>query len=625
VAPHSFEGFAASGPCRTIGSEGRLRNVGSLCGFKATTERDPTPFSKLLPVFAVACLIVGVHGTDRANATAYSFSPTADAYVNASHPRTNYGRGDVLRVGRRPIRRAYVRFRVDDVRASIESATLSLFVARGSVPALRISRVTNRWRESSITWRRQPRLASDTVVRTNPVRARAWVSVDVSSLVRRKGRYSFRITSRTATSVVLRSAGSRGPRIRVETTPPVNTTPPQVLGTAEDGSTLKADHGSWVGSTPMIFAYQWQRCAQVCEQVAGATGASYVLSSLDDGFTLRVSVSASNTVGSSTAVSSETAVVMPPSEPPTVAITSAPASSTTSASATFAWTSTGTVASTQCQLDGSPFADCASPASYSLLSAGAHSFTVQVANSAGSNTDSTSWVVTGGVVVWSADHERGDASQWPKITTAWDDAGCLEHAVVGDGHARSGSYAMKMTIDGLGLPKAGCRQTRTREAQTGNTYVYEASYFLPQPVYSTNDMWNVFQFKSKCDACTTSDPMWSIGFERNPIRVVLNWKGGSYGLAGPFAGSGVVPNQEWVSDSSVPIGRWTTITVLLDQSAGFDGHVTVWHDGVKLFDFANVRTQYPNLDARWSVNNYSNGLSVNPYTLYVDDASISLP
>ena len=119
--------------------------------------------------------------------------------------------------------------------------------------------------------------------------------------------------------------------------------------------------------------------------------------------------------------------------------------------------------------------------------------------------------------------------------------------------------------------------------------------------------------------------MWSIGFERNPIRVVLNWKGGNYGLAGPFSGSGVVANQEWVSSSNIPVGRWTTLTAMLDQSAGYDGHITVWHDGVKLFDFANVRTQYPSLDARWSVNNYSNGLSVNPYTLYVDDASIAKP
>jgi Polysaccharide lyase len=582
-------------------------------------------FSKLLPVFAVASLLAGVEGTGRANATAHSFSPAADAYVNASHPRTNYGRQDVLRVGRRPIRRAYVRFRVHDVGASIESATLSLFVVRGAVPSIRVSRVTNRWRESSITWRRQPRLASDAVLHNNPARARAWVSVDVSSLVTRTGRYSFRIASRTASSVAMRSGGARGPRLRVETIPPLNSTPPQVQGEAEEGNTLKADAGSWGGSTPMTFAYQWERCGRgVCTALAGATGASYLLGATDDGFTIRVRVSASNAVGSASAVSAETAVVVPPSAPPTVTITSAPPSSTTITSATFAWATSGTVASTECWLDDDLLAGCASPSSYASLGVGAHSFTVRVSNTAGSSADTASWVVAEGVV-WSADHEPGDASQWPKITTAWDDAGCLEHGVVSDGHAQSGSYAMKMMIDGLGLGKAGCRQARTVEAQSGKTYVYEISYFLPQPVYPTNDMWNVFQFKSKCDTCTGSDPMWSIGFERNPIRVVLNWKGGNYGLAGPFTTSGVVPNQEWVSDSSVPIGRWTTITVLLDQSAGFDGHVTVWHDGVKLFDFANVRTQYPSLDSRWSVNNYSNGLSVNPYTLYVDDASISLP
>lgn len=227
--------------------------------------------------------------------------------------------------------------------------------------------------------------------------------------------------------------------------------------------------------------------------------------------------------------------------------------------------------------------------------------------------------------VWYADHETGDASQWPSITATWDDAGCRDHRVVRHRNA-IGRYAMKMTIDQESLDKAGCRQARLAEVQSGNTYVYDVSYYLPQKVATLYEMWNVFQYKSVCSGCTESDPMFTVGFEGNPIpTVVLNWKGGNDGLVGPFADSGVVPNQEWDSDVPVQFKRWQKLSVLLDQSTTFDGHITVWFNGAKLFDFANVRTGYDSGDMRWSVNNYSAGLTVDPYTLYIDNASIRTP
>ena len=44
-----------------------------------------------------------------------------------------------------------------------------------------------------------------------------------------------------------------------------------------------------------------------------------------------------------------------------------------------------------------------------------------------------------------------------------------------------------------------------------------------------------------------------------------------------------------------------------------------------MFDLADVRTGYDSGDMRWSVNNYSNGLTIDPYTLYIDNASIRTP
>jgi hypothetical protein len=42
--------------------------------------------------------------------------------------------------------------------------------------------------------------------------------------------------------------------------PPVNTAPPVVSGTTAVGSQLSASQGSWTGSDPISYAYQWSRC-----------------------------------------------------------------------------------------------------------------------------------------------------------------------------------------------------------------------------------------------------------------------------------------------------------------------------------------------------------------------------
>ncbi len=94
-------------------------------------------------------------------------------------------------------------------------------------------------------------------------------------------------------------------------TPPVVTTQPSVSGTAQRGETLVAQSGSWSGTTPIAFAYQWRRCSSSggdCGNV-GSNSATYTLGSGDGGHTIRIQVTASNSAGSAQAVSGATAVV----------------------------------------------------------------------------------------------------------------------------------------------------------------------------------------------------------------------------------------------------------------------------------------------------------------------------
>jgi hypothetical protein len=93
---------------------------------------------------------------------------------------------------------------------------------------------------------------------------------------------------------------------------PANTSAPTVSGTAQDGQTLHAGPGGWSGTQPMTYAYRWRRCdasGAACSDITGATDANYTLTGADVGSTLRVVVTATNSVGLATATSSATAVV----------------------------------------------------------------------------------------------------------------------------------------------------------------------------------------------------------------------------------------------------------------------------------------------------------------------------
>ncbi len=100
-------------------------------------------------------------------------------------------------------------------------------------------------------------------------------------------------TARSATSAVV--VGAAG-------TPPTNTSPPSVSGQLQVGQTLTASPGSWTGTAPISYSYQWQRCsspaATSCSDIPGATGQGYEIAASDAGDYLRVGVAARNSCAS---------------------------------------------------------------------------------------------------------------------------------------------------------------------------------------------------------------------------------------------------------------------------------------------------------------------------------------
>jgi len=96
---------------------------------------------------------------------------------------------------------------------------------------------------------------------------------------------------------------------------PTNSAAPTISGTPQVGQALTASPGTWNSQTTPTFAYQWQRCDTAgnnCASIAGATAQTYTVQSADVNTTLRVVVTATNSSGSSSATSAQTAVVSQP-------------------------------------------------------------------------------------------------------------------------------------------------------------------------------------------------------------------------------------------------------------------------------------------------------------------------
>ncbi len=101
----------------------------------------------------------------------------------------------------------------------------------------------------------------------------------------------------TATNAGGSASVPSGPTPEILEGPPVSISPPAISGALEDGATLTASTGSWVGTPPFTYTYQWQRCSAAlagCEAISSATEVTYTLGPEDVGDNMEVVVTAQN-------------------------------------------------------------------------------------------------------------------------------------------------------------------------------------------------------------------------------------------------------------------------------------------------------------------------------------------
>jgi len=91
----------------------------------------------------------------------------------------------------------------------------------------------------------------------------------------------------------------------VQAAPLLNLDLPVISGSLALGSTMSVSTGTWKGTGPIQYTYQWLRCGATgaCQGINGATNSTYVVQQADIGQTLRVRVTAKTNMGSASAAS----------------------------------------------------------------------------------------------------------------------------------------------------------------------------------------------------------------------------------------------------------------------------------------------------------------------------------
>ncbi len=125
-----------------------------------------------------------------------------------------------------------------------------------------------------------------------------------------QGHVLIAVVSASAQSVL--SAAS--PVVRA-TPGPVPVGPPTISGTLEQGKQLTGGAGTWTGTGPISYAYQWSRCDAYgahCATIRGATRLTYTQVGADVSHTLALTVQATDLMGVAPAYSPLAGIVAGP-------------------------------------------------------------------------------------------------------------------------------------------------------------------------------------------------------------------------------------------------------------------------------------------------------------------------
>ncbi|HEY2175358.1 MAG TPA: alkaline phosphatase family protein [Mycobacteriales bacterium] len=203
-----------------------------------------------------AAVVLAIGAAAPAEAATATFSPSADSYVDASRPSTNFGTQLELRTDGSPVMRSYLRFDVQGISGPVTKATLSLVASnsfRGAVTSRAVSGTS--WSETGITNANAPATGA-ALSSVSSIAKGARTSFAVTGAVAGNGAVSFALTSTLQKAVAFSSreaGGAGGPQLVVESTatPPDTTAPSPPSGLTATAGDTKVSLG-WGAATDNV-------------------------------------------------------------------------------------------------------------------------------------------------------------------------------------------------------------------------------------------------------------------------------------------------------------------------------------------------------------------------------------
>lgn len=208
----------------------------------------------------------------------------------------------------------------------------------------------------------------------------------------------------------------------------------------------------------------------------------------------------------------------------------------------------------------------------------------------------------GSTVIWQADHESGDLSQW----TAGNSGGAVAPSTAATDRAHSGSYAARVGLSNM--------VTLWRQGTFPTEAYYSAWYFLPHD-FTQITSWTIMSF-GRLDQSDGS---------RHEVTILnLRMLPGGDIILFVFDDRGAY--EQWplaVPPAVVPVGQWFQLEAFYRNSDDATGRLTIWIDGRQVYDITN-RPSGTGPSMYLGIGNVPDIASPPPPEIWVDDVTISL-
>lgn len=209
----------------------------------------------------------------------------------------------------------------------------------------------------------------------------------------------------------------------------------------------------------------------------------------------------------------------------------------------------------------------------------------------------------GSNVLWYADHETGDFSEW-SAEASGGAVGNRPSSVVTT-HAHSGKYAVNVNLSS--------EVSLWRHGKFPKEAYYSAWFFLPHDFQQITS-WTIMTFGS-----VTGD---GAGRREQTILNLRTLPGGQIVLF-LFDDGSYLQLPLAVPPAVVPVSKWFQLEVFYRNNNDANDKIKIWIDGVQTYDVPN-RPSRTTPDMYLGIGNIPDVVSPAPVQILVDDVAISL-